>query len=180
LAYALIAFVAAQRLFELWLGRRNAERLRAGGAREVGRNHYPLFFLVHGGWLAALVLFVDLETPLNPYYLGLYGAALVLRAWTMQALGPNWTTRVFTRTGLPLVTRGPYRILRHPNYLVVVLEIAAVPMIVGAWRIALLFSVVNAALIWWRIRVENVALAKFARQDAPGADPGADKTEGRR
>lgn len=155
----IVALVTAQRLGELAYARHNMARLLALGAREVGAGHYPLLVSLHAAWLAALVIFVAPETTPHWPLIGLFALLQAARLWVIWALGPYWTTRIITLPDAPLVRRGPYRFCRHPNYLVVILEIAALPLAFGAWKIALVFSVLNAVLLAHRIRIENRALA---------------------
>jgi methyltransferase len=155
----IVALVAAQRLVELIYGRRNEAALLRQGGVEIGRRHYPLFPLLHGAWLAALLLLIPADTPIAWPWLALFLVLQGLRLWVMASLGRYWTTRVITLPQASLVRRGPYRFLRHPNYVVVAAEIAVLPLVFGAWRIALVFSLLNAALLAWRIRVEENALA---------------------
>jgi methyltransferase len=157
--FLVIGLVAVQRLGELLWSRRNEKRLRDAGAIEVGRRHYPLLVLLHAGWLAAMLLLIPPETPPHPGLLAAYVAVQGLRLWTMASLGRFWTTRILTVPGVPLVRRGPYRWLRHPNYLVVVAEIALLPLVFGALWIALIFSALNLILLAVRIGVEEAALA---------------------
>jgi methyltransferase len=158
-AYALLAFVAAQRLGELAYARRNTRRLIADGAIESGAGHYPLLVLLHAAWLATLALSVDATTRIDPWLLAVFGLLQVARVWIVLTLGRFWTTRIITLPGAPLVRRGPYRFLNHPNYLVVIAEIAVVPLMFGwIWQ-ALLFSALNALLLWHRMRIEAAALA---------------------
>ncbi len=152
--------VAVQRLLEMAYAQRNARRLLAEGGVEFGARHYPLFILLHGGWLAALFLLVPEEAPVSWPLLGLYLLLQVGRYWVIASLGRFWTTRVITLPGTALVRRGPYRWFRHPNYLVLAAEVAVLPLAFGAWQIALVFSLANAALLAQRIRVENAALAE--------------------
>lgn len=161
--WAALAWVVLSRLAELALARRNERALRARGAIEHGAGHYPLFFLLHGGWLLAVALLADPASPPAWGWLAAYAALQALRAWTLASLGPYWTTRVLTVPGAPLVRRGPYRWLRHPNYLVVAGEIAALPLAFGLWSVALAFSLLNLALLGWRLRVEEEALASRRR-----------------
>lgn len=156
--WAVLALVAAQRLGELWLARRNTARLLARGAVEHGRGHYPLIVALHAGWLAALALLVPPETPPQWPWLALFLVLQAGRVWVIASLGERWTTRVIVPPGEPLVRRGPYRYLRHPNYLIVVLEIAVLPLAFGAWEIALVFSLLNVLVLAWRLRVEGAAL----------------------
>lgn len=157
--YLVVALVALQRLGELLWARRNERRLRAEGAIEAGAGHYPLFVLLHGGWLAAILLLVPPDTAPNPGLLAAYLVVQGLRLWTMLSLGRFWTTRILTLPGSPLVRRGPYRWLRHPNYVVVSAEMALLPLVFGAVWIAALFSLANLALLAIRIGAENAALA---------------------
>ena len=159
LAQIVILLVALQRLAELGYARRNARRLLAAGGVEHGAGHYPLFVALHGGWLAALFVLVPAGAPADWGLLGLYGLLQLGRLWVLASLGRRWTTRVIIVPGAPLVTRGPYRFLRHPNYLVVALEIPVLPLAFGAWQIALAFGLANLALLAHRIRVEERALA---------------------
>ena len=157
---AIVLFIAVQRLAELAWAARNARLLRAAGAVEVGAAHYPLFVLLHGGWLASLALLVPADTPPDPPFVAAFIVLQAARLWIIATLGRFWTTRILTLPGAPLVRRGPYRLVRHPNYLVVALEIPVVPLIAGAWHIALVFGSLNLALLAWRIRVEDGALAR--------------------
>jgi methyltransferase len=158
LLYPTLAAVLGLRLTELALARRNTVRLLARGGREVGARHYPLFLLLHGGWLAAIAAVGDVE-PRWPMLLGLFALLQPARGWVIWNLGEYWTTRIITVDGAPLVRRGPYRWCRHPNYVLVALEIPLLPLAFGAWRVALLFALLNALLLWHRIRVETEVLA---------------------
>ena len=158
-ARALIALVALLRLAELAYAARNTRALKRRGAVEHGGEHYYLFVLLHASWLAAMLLAVPREAEPSPLFLALFALLQLARLWVILSLGRFWTTRILTLPGVPLVRRGPYRLLRHPNYAVVAAEIAVLPLVFGAWRIALVFSVLNAALLAWRIRVEERALA---------------------
>lgn len=158
----IVALVAAERAAELILAARNTRALLARGAVEVGAGHYPLLVLLHGAWLAALLFLVPADAPTAWGWLGAFAVLQALRLWIIHSLGPFWTTRVITLPGAPLVRRGPYRFLRHPNYVVVAAEIAVLPLVFGAWRVAAVFSVLNLALLAWRIRIEQRALAPRA------------------
>ena len=159
---AILAFVTAQRLIELPIARANTRRLLAVGGHEVAPGHYPLIVLVHAGWLAALWWFAP-GRPIDLALLALFALVELARVWVLQALGPRWTTRIIVVPQEKLVARGPYRFARHPNYLVVAAEIALLPLVFGLWQIALIFSLLNAAILAVRIRAENNAL-KGARQ----------------
>ena len=155
----IVALVALQRLGEVIYAQRNTNALLKAGAVEAGSGHYPTMISLHVGWLLALLLFVPWDAPLSWFWFGTFLAMQLLRLWVVASLGRYWTTRIITLPGAPLVRRGPYRFLRHPNYLVVAGEIAALPLAFGAWQIALVFSLLNAAILAWRIRAENAALA---------------------
>ena len=159
LFHVVLGLVVLQRLAELVLAARNTRRLLAKGAVEAGRGHYPLIVALHAAWLVALGLLVPADAPASWPLLGLFLALQAARIWVIASLGPYWTTRIITLPGAPLVRRGPYRWLRHPNYVVVALEIAVLPLAFGAIWIAIIFSLLNAAMLWHRIRVENAALA---------------------
>jgi len=159
LAQGVVLLVALQRLAELAYSRRNTARLLAAGGYEVAAGHYPLFILLHGTWLAALFLFVPAEAAVDWRWLAVFALLQVGRVWVMVSLGGRWTTRIVVCPGAPLVRRGPYRVLRHPNYAIVAAEVAVLPLAFGAWRLALGFSILNAALLAWRLRAEDRALA---------------------
>jgi len=159
MAALVITTVTLLRLMELLWARRNTRHLRARGAVEVGRGHYPLFVILHAFWLASMAWLVPPSHPGNAVLLGVFAGLQILRLWVILTLGPFWTTRIITLPGAPLVARGPYRFMRHPNYLVVCAEIAVLPLAFGAWEIALIFSLLNGVLLLWRIRLEEQALA---------------------
>ena len=155
--YVVVAFVAAQRLVELVWARRNTRRLRARGGIEHGAAHYQLIVALHTAWLAAMLLLIPAETVPNPAMIALYLLLQPLRYWAIASLGDYWTTRVIVVPGAEPVRHGPYRLLRHPNYAVVALEIPLLPAAFGAWMIAAVFGVLNIALLAHRIRVEGAA-----------------------
>lgn len=159
----LIGAVALERLAELVVARRNAAWAFARGGQEEGSGHYPVMVLLHTGLLAGALAEVWLAEPPFIPVLGftMLAAALgsqVLRWWCIASLGPRWNTRIIVVPGLPLVQRGPYRWLGHPNYVAVVIEGFALPLVHSAWVTALVFTVANAALLTVRIRAENRAL----------------------
>ena len=119
---------------------------------------YPFIVLLHAAWLVGMAVLIPPSTPPNWWLLGLYAALQPLRVWTIATLGPYWTTRIISVPGAPLVRRGPYRFVRHPNYVVVCAEIALLPLAFGAIEIAIVFSILNASLLSWRIRVEERTL----------------------
>ena len=159
-ALALIAFVALQRVAELLYAQRNTRRLLAAGGREIGAEHYPLFVLLHGSWLIALWVFLPRGVEPQVWLVVVFIALQGLRIWAITSLGPYWTTRLITMPGVPPVRRGPYRLLPHPNYLAVAGEIAVVPLALNEPWVAIVFSVLNAALLTVRIRKEDAALAE--------------------
>ncbi|MFL6751677.1 MAG: isoprenylcysteine carboxyl methyltransferase family protein [Sphingomicrobium sp.] len=157
LAIVVLALVTLQRLFELWLSNRNTRRLLAQGAHEVGAAHYPLIVAVHLLWLAALWWLAP-DRPVDGFWLAMFVLLELARIWVVASLGRRWTTRIIVLAEAPLVRRGPYRWVDHPNYLVVAGEIAVVPLVFGLWHVALIFSALNAAVLTIRIREENRAL----------------------
>lgn len=161
LAIAILAFVTLERLGELWLSRRNTRRLLTRGAYEVGAAHYPHIVAVHVLWLAALWWLAP-GRPVDSFTLGLFGLLLIARIWVIASLGERWTTRIIVLPGAPLVRRGPYRFFNHPNYWVVIGEILILPLVFGLWQVALIFTVLNFAVLAVRVRVENAALASAA------------------
>jgi methyltransferase len=157
--FAIVLFIVLQRLAELAYSHRNLARLREAGGIEPRDPAYPGLIVVHTAWVLALAVAVPADAPVDPYFLGLYVAILALRLWVMASLGRFWCTRVVTLPDTPLVRRGPYRFMRHPNYVVVAGEIAVAPLIFGAWELALIFSLLNGACLWLRIRVEERAIS---------------------
>jgi len=159
LTIVILALVTLQRLGELWLSNRNTRRLLAQGAREVGAAHYPLIVAVHAAWLGALWWLAP-GRPIEGLWLALYVLLQIARVWVLASLGSRWTTRIIVLPDAPLVKAGPYRFISHPNYAVVVAEIAVLPLVFGLWPIALIFSALNAAVLTVRIREENRALGR--------------------
>ncbi|HEX4816215.1 MAG TPA: isoprenylcysteine carboxylmethyltransferase family protein [Nonomuraea sp.] len=167
----LVALVGLERVAELVVARRNTAWSVARGGVVSGQGHYPWIVALHTGLLAGAPLEVALAgRPFLPALgwpmLALVVAAQGLRWWCIAALGPRWNTQVIVVPGLPLVTRGPYRLrwLRHPNYVAVAVEGLALPLVHTAWVTALAFTVLNAALMVVRIRCENAALALASRR----------------
>ena len=154
-----LGLVALQRLCELAYAASNTARLRRLGGVEADAKGYPLFVLLHTGWLASLALFVPAATPPYWWLLGCFALFQFGRIWVIVSLGRYWTTRVITLPGAPMVRTGPFRYCRHPNYLVVIAEIATLPLAFGALAIAATFSALNLALIARRIRIEERVLA---------------------
>ena len=164
--YALVGFTIAQRLFELTISARHRRQVRALGAVEYGARHFPLIVAVHVFFMLAILLeVVFLHTrpgPAWPLWLALWLGAQAIRYSAIRALGDRWNVRILVVPGMSLVRTGPYRWLRHPNYVAIVLEFIAAPMIFGAWRTAIVVSVLNAVALSVRIRCENDALQRAA------------------
>jgi methyltransferase len=156
-AALLLGLVTAERIAELYLSRRNTAALLEKGAVEVAPGHYPAIVLMHALWLACLWFF-GATRLINPAWLAIFLSLQVLRVWTLMTLGRRWTTRIIVLPGTALESNGPYRFVSHPNYLVVVGEIAALPLCLGLHWIALIFSAANAILLFVRIRAEDAAL----------------------
>jgi len=172
---ALVALVAAQRLLELRLARRNARRKLAAGGVESGAGHYPVMVGLHTLFLGACLAEVWLlGRPFVPLVAAAMVAVLVvaaaLRWWVITTLGREWTTRVIVVPGRPRIVSGPYRFLSHPNYLAVAAEIVALPLVHSAYLTAALFSLANGALLAVRIRTEEGALRRLERQGAGEAE----------
>ncbi|EEB85237.1 isoprenylcysteine carboxyl methyltransferase family protein [Roseobacter sp. GAI101] len=154
--FLFLGFIVVQRLAELVISKRNTAALMANGAREVGAGHYPVMVALHSAWMLCLLVFGHSE-EIHPLWLALYAVLQVFRVWILGTLGPRWTTRIIV-TDTPLVTNGPFRFIPHPNYTLVVFEIFVAPMVLGLLWVALVFSLLNAAMLYHRIRVEDGAL----------------------
>ena len=172
-AYVILGLVVLQRLAELVYAERNTAALKRRGAVEIGRAHYPLVVLLHAAWLVAIAALLPAEPRIDWPLIGVFAVLQGLRIWVLATLGSYWTTRVITLKDAPLVRSGPYRFVRHPNYLVVAAEIAVLPLAFGEVAVAVVFSMLNAAVLAWRIRVENRALAP--RRDTSGSGASAAK-----
>jgi methyltransferase len=154
-----LALVALQRVATLAYSARNSRRLLAQGGVEVAAVQFPLIALAQAAWLASMAFLIPAMTPPNWWLLGACALVEAFHSWAILSLGPNWSTRVITIPGAPLVRRGPYRFLHHPNYVAVFTEIALLPLAFGAYVIAIVFAALYAALVLWRIRDEDIALA---------------------
>ncbi|APE42990.1 hypothetical protein BOO69_05810 [Sulfitobacter alexandrii] len=151
-----LGFIVVQRLSELAIARRNTALLLARGAREVGAGHYPVMVALHTAWVLALIVFGH-DSHLDRLWLTLYVLLQFLRVWILATLGGRWTTRIIVLDE-PLVARGPYRFIPHPNYTLVVAEIIVAPMVLGLTWVAVVFTLLNAAMLYHRISVEDAAL----------------------
>lgn len=159
-AQIVFAYVVIQRLAELVYANANTRRLLSEGGREHGERHYPLFIILHGGWLISIALFAVPENQPNLFLINAFVTSQTFRFWTLASIGRWWTTRIISAPHFPRVKKGPYRFIKHPNYALVIVEIALLPLLLGAPAMAITFSVLNAALLWWRIRVENAVLVE--------------------
>ena len=155
----ILALVTLERLIELPIARANTKRLLADGGHEVAPGHYPLIVALHAAWLAALWWLAPAQ-PVSMPLLALFVLVEVGRFWVLSTLGKRWTTRIIVVPDETLVRRGPYRFVDHPNYAVVVAEIALLPLVFGLWRTAIVLSLLNAILLAIRIREENRALGR--------------------
>lgn len=151
-----LGFIVVQRLAELVIARRNTAKLMAAGAREVGEGHYPVMVALHASWVAALLIF-GYDQAIHTGWLVLYVLLQIARVWILSTLGPRWTTRIIV-TDTPLVASGPFRVLPHPNYALVVAEIIVAPMVLGLWGVAAVFTLLNALMLRHRIAAEDAAL----------------------
>ncbi|HEY4995998.1 MAG TPA: isoprenylcysteine carboxylmethyltransferase family protein [Aestuariivirga sp.] len=161
LATLVLAFVSIQRLSELALARHNTKRLLAIGAYESDHEHYPLIVSLHVAWLASLWIY-GRGAEVNLYWLSVFAILQILRVWIIATLGVRWTTRIIILPGAPVIATGPYKWLRHPNYVVVVAEIAVLPLALELPYLAVAFSILNACILTVRIRAENRALVAEA------------------
>jgi methyltransferase len=159
-ALTAFAYVLVQRLAELVYANANTKRLLAEGGKEYGRGHYPLFILLHGGWLSSIAAFAEPASGPNIILLTAFIASQLFRFWTLASIGRWWTTRIISASHFPRVRKGPYRFVAHPNYALVVTEIALLPLLFAAPIVALAFSLANAMLLTWRINVEAQVLGE--------------------
>jgi len=156
--HLILVIVVVLRLVELIHSYRNAKRLLENGGIEYGRKHYPLLVLIHLSWLISIWLVVPSDTNPSIGLLSVFITLQICRFWVIASLGPYWTTRVISSNDFPIIVNGPYRFIKHPNYLVVCGEIAVLPLVFGAVEIATIFSILNAAALIWRIKIEENAL----------------------
>jgi len=159
-AAIILALVTLERLGELAISRRNTVRLLGRGAFEVGAGHYPLLVVLHAAWLITLWIFVW-DEEVNWLLVATFVLLQGFRLWVLVSLGSRWTTRIIVLPGAPLITKGPYRYLSHPNYAIVAGEIALLPLALSLPWLALLFSVLNGVALFVRVRAEARALAAF-------------------
>ncbi|MEP6830242.1 MAG: isoprenylcysteine carboxylmethyltransferase family protein [Rhizomicrobium sp.] len=158
IAYGIIALVILQRAGELVLANRNTQKLKAQGAVEIGAQHYRFIVLLHMAWLMAVLWLMPAPLVIYWGWIVVFLLLQAARVWVIASLGPYWTTRIISLPGVPLVKRGPYRFVRHPNYLVVAGEILALPLAFGEIWVAIVFFIANAVVLTWRIRQEETGL----------------------
>ncbi|WP_368736063.1 isoprenylcysteine carboxyl methyltransferase family protein [Ectobacillus ponti] len=155
-------FVLLQRLLELFIAKRNERVMRQRGAFEFGQGHYKYMVMLHVSFLLAVLLEVTLfgrsESPLWPVLLAGFVAVQLLRAWAILSLGAFWNTKIIVLPGAEVVAKGPYKYIRHPNYMVVIVEFLLIPLLFQAYFTAVLFSILNVLLLRVRIRAEEKAL----------------------
>jgi methyltransferase len=160
LTLTVLALVTVERLGEVFVAKRNAQRLLLQGAVESGAAHFPWITGILTVWLLGLWI-LAWQTPLDLGWLTVFFLAMGLKLWTIATLGPQWTARIIRLPHERLVTSGPYRYVRHPNYLFLMGEIATLPLAFGLPSYALIFSALVGVILWIRIRAENVALAPY-------------------
>ncbi|MEJ6593882.1 isoprenylcysteine carboxylmethyltransferase family protein [Parasphingorhabdus sp.] len=158
-----LLYIVVQRLGELVHANRNTRRLLSEGGQEHGADHYHYFIFLHSAWISIIALLVDPQHTIHTAMLALFVATQILRVWTLASIGRWWTTRIISAPHFERVKRGPYRYISHPNYLVVILELAIVPLMLGLPWVALAFSILNAMLLRHRIAVENEVLTERKR-----------------
>jgi methyltransferase len=157
--HLIVLVVALQRLCELVLAARNTRRLKEQGASEYGSGHYVLLILLHVSWLLAVAILTPPDRSPDLFLLALFILLQLGRVWVIATLGRFWTTRIIIPRDRILIRTGPYRYLHHPNYLIVAMEIAILPLMFGNVRVAVFWSIANFLLLAWRICIEDAALA---------------------
>lgn len=153
-----LAYVILERLIELPIATRNTKQLKAQGGVEHSPGHYPLIVAVHTGWILAMVWFGHDTYPVL-FWLGVYAVLQILRVYILGTLGKRWTTRIIVLPNETKVTKGPFGLVPHPNYLLVIAEIMVAPLVLGLWEVAAIFGALNAAVLVIRISAEERAWA---------------------
>ena len=159
--YIILVLVLIQRIIELIIANKNTKKLLNNGAVEYGSKHYPLFIIMHFSWLLSIAIFTPANASINYYFLSFFAILQIGRVWIIVSLGKFWTTRIIRLHNVPLIKTGPYRWIKHPNYIIVTFEILFLPLVFSQWIIATIFTILNLLLLFWRIRIENVALKKY-------------------
>lgn len=157
-----ILFIIAQRLTELVVARRNQKWLESQGAIEYGKEHYPFMIALHTAFIGSMIAEYWFSTgkQLDVTLLIIYLLLLSFKIWVLSSLGKYWNTRIFRVPGVGPVMKGPYKIFKHPNYFVVVCEVALIPLVFHLYYTAIIFSILNAVMLWVRIGVENKVWAQ--------------------
>ncbi|WP_048825203.1 isoprenylcysteine carboxyl methyltransferase family protein [Bacillus sp. B-jedd] len=165
----LITFVILQRLIELMIARRNEDRMKREGAIEFGSGHYPWMVLMHIGFFLSLFLEVLVlkknVSPFWPFLVSLFLVAQAGRIWALASLGKYWNTKIIVLPGAEPVRKGPYRFLKHPNYVIVTLELLVIPLLFNAYITAAVFAILNAIMLSIRIPAEESALKKLTEYE---------------
>ena len=151
-------FIILQRFAELLYSNYNTKKLLKNGAKEYNSKHYPLFIILHTCWIVSLVLFIDHNDKPKTSLIVLFFILQFLRLWVLLTLGKYWTTRIIYLEGTKLVKKGPYKWLKHPNYIIVFFEILILPLAFNSWIIAIIFTIFNTILLLYRISIENKVL----------------------
>lgn len=157
-----ISFLILQRLSELYISGRNEKWLRANGAIQYGQSHYPYIVALHTLFIISIITEYLLwpNAPLDYVFLGLFIVVLLFKFWALSSLGKYWNTKIYRIPGVYPVKKGPYKLFKHPNYMEVVCEIAIIPLVFHLYYTVVIFTVLNAAMLTVRIRVENKVWAK--------------------
>jgi methyltransferase len=163
----LLVYLTLQRLAELVIAQRHTPKLLARGAYEVGAAHYPVMIALHTTWLLTLWA-LGWNHALGPAFVVLFVFLQIGRFWVMRTLGERWTTRIIMTPWASPVTSGPFRFVRHPNYLIVALELPCVSLALGLLWHALVFGTLNLIMTGWRISSEDAAFAQLAASKTRG------------
>mgnify|MGYP001445338882 CR=1 FL=1 len=156
--YLILIFIVLQRIAELTYSNYNTKRLILEGAKEYYKDHYPLFIILHGTWIISIIFFIPHNTSANIFFLIVFIILQILRVWVIITLGKYWTTRIIRIKNSTLVKKGPYKFIKHPNYLIVFFEILILPLIFSATELSIIFTILNALLLLYRIKLENKAI----------------------
>lgn len=167
--YLLIGFVIVQRLTELAIARRNERLMIAKGAVEFGANHYPFMVLLHSAFILTVIFEVSyFHRELSRIWLLLFIGFIftqAMRVWALRSLGPYWNTKILVLPGANVVKKGPYQFIKHPNYVIVTIEIILIPLLFNAYTTAILFTILNIIILAVRIPAEEKALAEWTSYD---------------
>lgn len=167
--YLFLCLIVAQRLTELWIARRNEQWMKEKGAREFGQNHYPIMILIHCGFFVSLSLEVLLLhkqlSALSYLFFTLFLIAQFIRIWIIATLGKYWNTKIIVLPNTSLIAKGPYKYMKHPNYLIVTLEFILIPLMFHAYYTLILFSLLNTVILRVRIPLEEKVLREWTKQE---------------